>query len=163
MLEPVVVADSGPLIALATIGHLELLRQLHQEVLVPEAVFGEVVGTSASRPGAQQVAAARWLQRVAVLPPPDPLLLEALGLGEAEAIALAIRRGDALVLIDETEGRRVAQTIYRLRVRGIVGTLAKAKEHQLVSAVRPLLEMLVGNGYRLAPSLVDRVCRACGE
>jgi predicted nucleic acid-binding protein len=163
MLEPVVVADSGPLIALATIGHLELLRRLHREVLVPQAVYGEVVGTSASRPGAQQVAAAGWLERVAVDPPPDPLLLEALGLGEAEAIALAIRRGGALILIDEAQGRRVAQTIYRLPVRGIVGTLAKAKEQQLVSAVRPLLEMLIRNGYRLAPSLVARVCRACGE
>ncbi len=163
MLEAVVVADSGPLIALATIGQLELLHALHREVLVPDAVFAEVVGAGAWRPGAQRVAAADWLQRVTVEPLTDHLLLDELGRGEAEAIALAVRRGRVLVLIDEVEGRRIAETIYGLPVRGILGTLTKAKENGLVPAVRPLLEMLIQSGYHLASSLVEQVCRLCGE
>ena len=51
MPEKAAVADAGPLIALARIGHLSLLPEVLGEVLVPEAVVSECV-RDRSRPGA---------------------------------------------------------------------------------------------------------------
>src|SRR5690606_8799598 len=50
-------------------------------------------------------------------PPPDALLAEELGPGEAEAIALGVRRRADLLLIDERKGRRIATLAYNLHVK----------------------------------------------
>jgi predicted nucleic acid-binding protein len=47
-----VVADSGPLIALALIEHLHLLRDIYGAEWVPNAVWREVTETAPERPGA---------------------------------------------------------------------------------------------------------------
>ncbi len=52
MIESVVVADSGPLIALARIAQLGLLPQLCSRILVPPAVWDEVTVHAADAPGA---------------------------------------------------------------------------------------------------------------
>jgi len=38
-----IVSNSSPLIALIRIGQLDLLRQLYSEIIIPEAVWHEVV------------------------------------------------------------------------------------------------------------------------
>lgn len=163
-LETVVVADSGPLIALAAIDQLGLLRAMHREVLVPAAVWAEVTQRGQDRVGAAAVlAAADWLQRVLVDPPPDEYLRTELGPGEAEAIALAARAERVLLLLDDRDARRVATTVYHLPVRGVVGTLVEARRRELVPAVRPLCLKLVAIGYRLQDALITHACRLVGE
>ena len=39
----IVVSDTTPLIGLASIGRLELLQELFEEVYIPQAVFDETV------------------------------------------------------------------------------------------------------------------------
>lgn len=61
------VSNSSVLIALSSIGQLSLLRhRFPQGVLIPEAVWREVVEAGADRPGAQEVRAAEWIQRCRV-------------------------------------------------------------------------------------------------
>lgn len=86
-----VVTNSGPIIILSAIGQLDLLRGLHTSVLVPESVFTEVSLAGKGRPGSAELEVAPWLERVPVVPPADPLLLQLLGRGEADAITLALR------------------------------------------------------------------------
>ena len=38
----IVVSDASPLISLAVIGHLELLKHLYERVLIPDAVYQEL-------------------------------------------------------------------------------------------------------------------------
>ena len=54
MSKRIVVCDSGPLIALASLGQLDLLRQIYDRVLVPPAVIREVVAQGGRRPGARR-------------------------------------------------------------------------------------------------------------
>jgi len=163
MSERSVVADSGPLIALATIGQLDVLRSLYSSVLVPDAVTREVVEAGAGRRGAAEVAAATWLQRVRLDSPPDAYLSREFGAGEAEVIALAVQRGKLLVLLDEREARRAAELIYGLEVRGTVGSLAAAKRRGLVSVLRPLLDALQQSGYYISSAIIEGACRDVGE
>ena len=75
----VVIADVGPILALSIVGRLDVLGQLFGKVLVPEAVYGEVVIQGRGRPGALELAQASWVERVTVVPPPDALLAEERG------------------------------------------------------------------------------------
>lgn len=61
-----VVANAGPLIALARIGHFALLSLLYNELYIPTAVRDEVVSFGETRPGAIELEAAEWIQIVTV-------------------------------------------------------------------------------------------------
>jgi len=49
--------------------------------------------------------------------------------GEAKAIALAVEQKAAVVFLDETDARRVAD-IYGLRRTGVIGVLIRAKREE---------------------------------
>ena len=57
----IVICDASPLIVLATVHRLDLLRQLFDEIVIPESVYREVVVDGAGEPGA--VEAATWMRR----------------------------------------------------------------------------------------------------
>ncbi len=158
-----VVTDSGPLIALATVGQMDLLAGLYGTVFVPDAVFREVAWYGARRPGAVELAAAAWAIRVALEVPPDALLAEDVGAGESEAIALAVQRRARLLLLDDRRARRIAEVAYRLRVKGVAGVLVAAKRRGLIASVESLLVQIRGNGYYIAQPIINRAVREVGE
>lgn len=77
------VINSGPLVALALLGRLDFLPALFSEFWIPELVFREVAVAGVGRPGAIQLADARWTPHVCPTPTPDPLLVAELDPGEA--------------------------------------------------------------------------------
>ena len=58
-----IVCDSTALIGLAKIDNLELLEKIFGEIIVPNAVFVEVVDRSKGRPGTKEVQDARWIRK----------------------------------------------------------------------------------------------------
>ncbi len=161
---PVVVSDTGPLIALANIDRVELLRDLFGSILVPEAVYREVVEAGAGRPGAAELERAQdWAHTVAPDPAPDALVFEELGLGESQTIAIGVQRRAHLVLLDDRRARRIAEIAYHLKVRGVAGVLVMAKRRGLIPEVRPLLVAMRSNGYFLSDRLVAGISKAVGE
>lgn len=58
-----VVVDSSPLIALARIERLELLREMFGDIVVPSAVWSEVVMSGLDKTGAREVTASGWIRR----------------------------------------------------------------------------------------------------
>lgn len=160
-----VVADTGPLIALARIGQLDLLRRLYGHVAIPPAVESELA-IGSGRPGARALEGALdagWLQVDVITDGgvlQDFFLL--LGAGEAEAIALAAQQQARFLLIDDARGRRIARS-RGLPVVGVAGVLLVAKDQREVEAVSPILRALSDAGYRLAPPLMGKVLAAAGE
>lgn len=151
-----IVSDATPLIALAKIGHLHLLRDLFGTVLIPEAVYEEVVAHAQGRPGASEVAQADWIHRRIPVDRRKVNYLRAdLDWGEAEALVLAEESAADWVLVDEPKARLVAE-ILGLQFMGTLGVLLLAKRLGKIEAVRPLLDELRANKFRLS----DRVCRA---
>ena len=96
-----VIVDTGPLIGLARIDRLELIRQLWNRVVVPPTVWREAVVEVPEAPGAPRIrAAANWIEIVESdedLLAPIALLLDQ---GEAEALALAVGNRNATVLLE---------------------------------------------------------------
>lgn len=163
MNEGPVVCNAGPLIALAGIAQLPLLRALYRRILVPEPVIEEVVRSGAGRAGAIEIASAQWLEVVSPPTEPDALLAAELGTGESAVLRVAARLRAPLVLIDERRARRIATQVYRLKVRGTAGVLVEAKRGGFIPTIRPLLEAMVQNGYFLSTRLVETACSAAGE
>lgn len=151
-----VIADTGPLIALARIGEIGLLRRLYGRVVVPPAVHTELAIDS-NRPGAKVLArvfAAGWIAVERVVDSRVQWKLDQLlGPGEAEAIALAEQKESSFLLIDDARGRRTARS-RGVPVVGVAGMLLAAKARGEIVAVGPVLERLSDAGYRLSARLV---------
>lgn len=159
------VAATGPLIALARIERLQLLRRLFSNGLIPPAVHREA-RTESGRPGAKGIAqaiTAGWL-RVAPLADDAQLadFLRVVDAGEAEAITLCLQRQGRFLLIDDARGRTVARHA-GIPLVGVAGVLLAAKSRGLLVAVSPVLDDLEGVGYRLSRRLIDGVRRRANE
>ncbi|MEM9997302.1 MAG: DUF3368 domain-containing protein [Bacteroidota bacterium] len=159
-----VVSDASPLIALAAVGHLDVLRALMGAITIPPAVRAEIDADGGQRRGAAAIRKASW---ITVIPPRQAHLVETLRLdldaGEAEALALALETQARLLLIDERRGRRRARAL-GVPVTGTAGIVALAKEDGLIPAVGPLLETLRRDaGLRLREAVVRRVLMRAGE
>jgi len=163
MSEALLVADSGPLIALARLGLLSLPAQLFREALVTSTVWDEVSRGPQALESQALNAAVRAGQLRVVDDPADTLLLAEprLDAGERSAIALALSKG-AVVLVDEKRGRAAAAGL-GLHVLGTLGLLVRASDAGMVDKVRPLAEALLQGGYHLARPLVEHTLAAIGE
>jgi predicted nucleic acid-binding protein len=158
-----IVADAGPLIALARTGYLHLLRDMLGTVEIPPAVQDEL-RLNSNMPGATILRVAvrkdRWIRRRALRSPHGSLGI-ALGAGETEAILLAAER-KAVLLVDERRGRKAA------KARGIamIGTarvLLEAKQRGLIKDVAPALQALMDSGYRITRELHEQILRIANE
>lgn len=159
----VIVADAGPIIALAKLDRLDLFRRLFETVLVPDVVLDECLCDHAN-PETRTIEAAVKDGILTPQPTDDmPKLSEAgwLDDGEAAAIALAITRG-CPVLIDEKRGRTFAKRS-GLQVIGTCGLLVQAKRSGAIQAVMPLLDGLDKAGYFLSREIRQETLRLCGE
>jgi hypothetical protein len=155
----IVVSDTSPVLALAAIGQLDILRLLFADVVVPEAVHQELV-----RKNPEFLPLPTWLrfQRASNRGLVNSLVAE-IDLAEAEAIALAMELHADLLLIDERLGREVAQR-QGLQFIGLVGVLLEAKRSGYVSTVRPLLDDLFSKaGFRISLRLRRRVLELASE
>jgi len=160
----IVVSDTTPLIGLASIGRLELLRELFEEVYIPQAVFDETVthGREESK-AKQEVSHANWIHvvkikdRLAV-----NLLLDEMDLGEVETIVLASEMNADWVLMDEKKGRRKLAQLDIPKI-GTLGILLKAKQLRLISLVKPEIEELQKSGFSISSSVVEQVLEAARE
>lgn len=161
-----VVSNTSPLLNLAIVDQLDLLRDQSGEVLIPEAVLAEL-RVDEPLPGSAQLRHAidrGWLRLVHVRDQPlIALLTQTLDVGEGEAITLALEAEPELLLIDERDGRRVAKSL-GLAVTGVVGIMLRAKCEGAVASVRDALTALETRaGFRIADELVDQVLLAADE
>ena len=144
------VLDSACLIGLERIGRLALLPALLDPAIVPPAVVLEF----GSRPA--------WLTEEL---PKDRGMIAALRLivdpGEAEAITLAFEKGVRIIL-DDRKAREAAQRL-GIPVTGTVGLLLKAKQEGILSAVRPVLDELDANQFRIGAALRAEALKLAGE
>ena len=160
---PPVIADAGPLIALAKVKRLGLLKRVFGRVGFTSVVAGELrLGTAA--PGAAALDAAitsGWLVR---LPPdatkaPENRILDA---GEASCLAASAKVPGTLLLMDERLGRREAQRL-GIQYMGTAGFLCAAKELGYLKAVLPVLAELSAAGYFLSDVVINDARQRAGE
>ena len=173
----IVIADAGPLIALASIDKLGLLPQLFGKVTITTQIAQELIA-GGPFPDIELLQAALtqpWLSIVDIanLLPDDWLdqckslmNLYQIDLGETSAMVLAhlIRaQGDVpLLVIDDFRGRAAALHA-GLAMIGTTGLLLLAKQEGFADSVKPLLSALRQNGYFLSDRLIQEALRRARE
>ena len=157
-----VVSNSTILITLSRIGHLWLLEKLFNELIIPHAVYDDVVIKGAGKPGSHDVAEAKWI-KVFDVKDTDALdeLISMIHQGEAEAIELALEIGAELIILDDDSARRTA-TMKGLNVVGTLAVLRRAKEKALIPALKPILDALRSVGFYIGNEY-DEILRDVGE
>lgn len=161
----IVISDSSVLIGLSSIAQLHLLRELLQdEIIIPTAVWSEVVENGAGRVGAKLISAADWISVRQVADTDFLCLLKnELDPGESEAIALAKEMKSDLILLDERDARKIAKSL-SLNVLGTVGLLIQAKRVGKIMSLKEMLDRLINEGqFRISDSLYNLALRTVGE
>ena len=160
----IVVSDTSPITNLAAIAQLDLLQQLYTSLIIPTAVYNEMVEVDKVVPGAVEVQTLSWIETQAVADAQRVTDLqtsqENIDLGEAEAIILAVEMKAELLLMDERRGRALA-TSYGLSVTGLLGVLLQAKRNGLISAVKPLMDELIERvDFRVSSQLYTTILQS---
>lgn len=157
-----IVSDSGPILSFARAHRLDLLHQVVGELIIPEAVYEDIVVHGAGKPGAEEVQYASWIACEQVR---DRSLVDQLpqklGLGEREAIVLA-KELDAALLADEHEARKEALGL-GINHLGSLRVLKEAKDRRIIQKVKPILDELIAAGMYLSDTLYQEFLREVGE
>lgn len=160
----IAVSNSSPLITLARVGQLEVLRQLFVEIHIAEEVRQEVVVRGAGRPAAHLVGAAEWIKTHPAAPADQILRLHpgrALGQGELATVLLARSLKADLAIIDERAARRLAKA-NGLAVIGCVGVLEIGHRRGLVKDLRDTYRQLLVQGIRIDETILNQSLTTCG-
>jgi len=159
-----IVSNTSPISNLAKVGQLNLMQQLYGGIVIPTAVYEELLDKRAGKTVITAVQAAVWLE---IQPVQSQELINELcsrvNLGEAEAIALAIEVGATRLLIDERRGRQAATNL-GLKITGVLGLLLLAKRQNLVTAIKPIMDDLMAQAsFRISSQLYVDVLSAANE
>ncbi len=159
-----IVADSGPLIALANTRHINTLLKIIPNVVIPETVYLECTVDN-DKPGARLILETVTSGRIQRVADPDAGVfanIDDLDAGEVFALALAARMKSA-VLMDDGVGREVAAA-HKIGVIGGCGILLKAKQLGLIIEIAPILKVWKEDfGYFLSDALIAKVLNQAKE
>jgi predicted nucleic acid-binding protein len=144
----VVIADSSCLIALSKIGKLFILNKLFGDVIIPNAVYHEVVVEGLQQTGAKEVSESSWIKiRTVQNELAVRTLRSILGPGESEAIILAVETSADFIVLDDKKARNQA-TELSLPVIGTIAVLKKAVEKGIITDFSSILDELASVGFR---------------
>lgn len=155
------VVDAAPLILLAKIDALELLRLGVERVLTPVEVLQEVEQHEDIASQRVRFASEQWLQPCLERAPLPPVS-EALGAGERALLRQALALKAVQVVSDDLAARRAAQQL-GLTPIGTLGMLLVAKQAGVIETVSERLQALRAAGMYLSDGLVERVVIEAGE
>lgn len=132
----IVVSDTTPLLTLFKIGRIDILNKLYNSVHIPLAVFEELTRNTEYPEEAEYFRNCPFLEVHSDFSAERVSLLQratGLDLGESEAIILADEKQPSLLLIDESKGRVVAESM-KLTITGSIGILFAAYQKKLLTA-----------------------------
>ena len=161
-----VVSNTSPVSNLAIIGRLELLRRQFGDLVIPVAVGAELsrLEHPAGKQAVEQALEGGWIR---IEPIQDAGLYQTLAgsldPGEAEAICLASRHSDSLLIMDESAGRCAARDL-GIRVTGTLGILLKEKRDGGIESMRDEMDRLVNEaGFYVSDKIRRTVLETAGE
>jgi predicted nucleic acid-binding protein len=132
------VSNSSPLIHLSRLGKLGYAREVFSFITIPPAVRSETIERGKSDGYSDALALERlesdgWLKTSELSPESKRVarkLADAVGIGEAEAIALALEKNERL-FVDDLKGRRTAE-LYKIQTTTTLGLILELlKNHAL--------------------------------
>lgn len=158
----VAIVDAGPLIFLARLNRLDLLKMTAEHVFVPTAVLEEIRSKPDPTLSMINGVLGNWLSECKLNNPGLMKLLLGLGAGEREVLMQAFEQHASIVIIDDQDARRVTRRL-GLKLIGTIGLLLVGKKRGIVSSVRAEIEQLEASGFWISKSLRLEALKEAGE
>lgn len=147
-----VVINASPLITLFRAGLHPLLPKLFSELLVPEAVWSEVVSRTYDDPATRGLPQSVWARKTATTVDPA-VAVWSLGAGETAVLSLSLHSPGYTAIVDDRAARRCARVL-GVRTMGTAGIVVLAKRKGLIASVEDSLRQLQGAGLWLCEDLI---------
>jgi hypothetical protein len=167
-LSDVVVSNSSPLIYLAKLNRLTLLKSLFREVSIPSEVYNEVVRKGKPHGFLELKCVERaieegWMKVREAKQERKLLMFPELDAGEIEVLSLANQLKASLVLIDDASGRLVAEAL-GLNAKGTVYVILRAASAGAITKgeARNLITELISAGFWISSEIVGKILNALG-
>ncbi len=162
----ILISDTGPLIALAKIGKIDLLKNLvWKTVFIPPMVQRELWGKMGPESAEIESALNDFIQITSLKNPDTRIEMATANLDEGEKqviISGALVDEEVILLLDDQRGRNIANNL-DIPVMGTVGILLLAKRYGLIEQVLPLVHELREKGYWLSDALVKHALKVAEE
>jgi predicted nucleic acid-binding protein len=156
------VLNASPVIALGRVGQVELLTRLPEQVVLPRAVYDELIRAPEDDPARRAVESG--LFKIIKTPaPPAEILAWDLGRGETAVLSYTLAHHQWISVLDDGAARRCARSL-SLIVKGTLAVVILAKQYGLIESAAQVLYDLRGAGFRLDDSILrDVLSRTVGE
>jgi predicted nucleic acid-binding protein len=160
----IVVSNSSPIMNLVAIGRLNLIKHKFGKVVIPDAVWRELVIDGKGKKGVEDIEKSDWIK---VQPVRDKALVKVLAKdidnGESEAIALAVENNADVLLLDDKSARLIAANL-GLKLIGVVGILIWAKKEGIIKQFSKELDKLREEAnFRMSEDLIKRALQEVEE
>ncbi len=156
----IVVSNTTPIISLASIQRIDILRRVFGEIIVPQAVYNEIKAKESY--GHKDIDLEFIQVRKVKGELYKDLLLNQLDLGEAETILLAKELNADLVIIDENLAYKIARNS-ALHVTRTLSILLKAKHVGIIDNIKPLLDEMISKGRWYSQNVYNNFLKKIGE
>ncbi|MDA0242017.1 MAG: DUF3368 domain-containing protein [Chloroflexi bacterium] len=156
-----IVLNASPLILLCN-GELDfVLPELFNEIVVPEAVWHEIMNGSHLDRATQKLPQLPWLQRQRVTPLVEVMHWD-LGVGETDVLSFAARNRNYTAVLDDMLAKKCAKSL-GLPTIGTGTILILAKEQGLIESVGQSLYTLQKVGLWIFEAVIQLLLAQAGE
>jgi predicted nucleic acid-binding protein len=156
----IVVSNTTPIISLASIGKIDLLKKLFDNIYIPRAVYDEIKSKDSF--GFDEIDDKFFIVKEVKDKLAVDILLNDLDLGETQTIVLAKELNADIVLIDENIGYKIASS-QDLTVKRTLSLIIASKNKGYIDTVKPILDDMISKKRWISRNVYFEVLKICDE
>ena len=156
-----VVINASPLITLFRSNLEELLPQLFTDIIVPGAVWHEIVESGHADRAALRLPETAWVKRVEDLPEYSVMAWD-VGAGETAVISFALNNPGYSAMIDDAVARNCSKS-FGIPTLGTAGLLLVAKKRGVINSIAEPLQAIRKSGLYFSDTLITTLLKNAGE
>ncbi len=150
------VLNASPIISLARVDRANLLFSIPDEVVVPQAVFDEVMA------GPVTDAARAFLQSkesvIVTSESSSEITAWDLGSGETAVLSFALANPNYVAILDDAAARKCANS-FSISVKGTLAVVLMAKQKNLIPSAADVLRSLRTAGFHLDDRVIQKALK----
>lgn len=160
------ISDSSSLIIFAKINKLNLLTKLYDKIQITNGIYKEIVeqGLFINAPDAKLIKKYIDDKKIEILELNKKYgefskelkeIYPQLGIGESDAISLALQKGDKSIVIDEHSGRVIAK-LYKLKPVGSLRVLIESYKKNIINKteLKDTIDEMIKNKFRIGADVI---------
>ncbi len=155
----IVVADTGALISLGLIDHIDLIEQIFGDFFIANAVWEDLIKYEISFLESNLIA---LLEKHVVIIKSSNYLSAIMDYGESESVILYKELKADFFLVDDNKARLIAESL-NVNCIGSIGLLIKAKEKGIIDNLRPYFQKWIDKKRYFSVKQLNQILEKFGE